>query len=79
MSGEMIYGKFIFKILGGISWQPHEFFHFRDLIILIISLSVTGVRLIQGKDFVHTEFKRSSAGEVFTLFSAGMEWVVFIK
>ena len=79
MSGEMIYGKLIFKILGGISWQPHEFLQFRDLIMLIISLAVNGVRVIQGKDFVHTEFKRSSAGEVFAMFSAWKEWVAFIK
>ena len=69
----------MFTIVGGISWQPQEFLQFRDLIILIISVAVTGVRVIQGKDFVRTEFKRSSAGEVFAMFWAWKEWVVFIK
>jgi hypothetical protein len=59
------------KSLAAFRYIHIEFFTFRDLIILLISLAVTGVKWIRGKAFVHAEFKLrvSSADGVLSAFS----------
>jgi hypothetical protein len=52
--GDLIKGMLIFNILTGISPQPCEFFDFRDLIISLISLVVTGANCMQGNGLMKT-------------------------
>jgi hypothetical protein len=50
MRCEMMKGRLIFNIFIGISSEPCEFFHLRDLIISPISLVNTGVKFYMWKE-----------------------------
>ena len=74
-----MYGKLNFNSLGGISSYPEEVFHFRDLMMFLISWAVTGVKSICPSGLLKTMFRFSAADESSFKLPVCVGLVMFMK